>query len=270
MRELDARANQLAHHLRGLGVGPEAVVGLCVERSPAMLVGLLGILKAGGAYLPLDPGYPPERLAFMLAGCRRAGAGHPIGAASTGCPRMAPASCGSMPMRRRSRAQPSSAPVLTLDPHNTAYVIYTSGSTGEPKGVAVTHGGIANLAAAQIDRFAHHVRSPRPAVRLAELRCGGLGDLRRCWHRVRPSCCRQRNAAAIALARADPRAARHRTRPCRRCCSPICPRTCRSQTLVVGAATSARRMQVAQLRRAGRRMINAYGPTETTVCAHHE
>ena len=65
--ELDARSSQLAHHLRGLGVGPEVVVGLCVERSLAMLVGLLGILKAGGAYLPLDPDYPPERLAFMLA-----------------------------------------------------------------------------------------------------------------------------------------------------------------------------------------------------------
>ena len=65
--ELDRRANQLAHHLRALGVGPEVVVGLCVERSPEMLVGLLGILKAGGAYLPLDPSYPHERLAFMLA-----------------------------------------------------------------------------------------------------------------------------------------------------------------------------------------------------------
>ncbi len=68
--ELEARANRLAHHLRRRGVGPETVVGLCVARSPAMVVGLLGILKAGGAYLPLDPGYPPERLAFMLADAR--------------------------------------------------------------------------------------------------------------------------------------------------------------------------------------------------------
>src|SRR5262249_34334031 len=65
--ELNARANQLAHHLRALGVGPEVVVGLCVERSLELLIGLLGILKAGGAYLPLDPSYPRERLAFMLA-----------------------------------------------------------------------------------------------------------------------------------------------------------------------------------------------------------
>ncbi len=68
--ELAARANRLAHHLRGLGVGPETAVGLCVARSPAMVVGLLGILQAGGAYLPLDPSYPPARLAFMLADAR--------------------------------------------------------------------------------------------------------------------------------------------------------------------------------------------------------
>jgi amino acid adenylation domain-containing protein len=68
--ELDQRANKLAHHLQAQGVGPDVVVGLCVERSPAMIVGLLGILKAGGAYLPLDPDYPPERLAYMMADAR--------------------------------------------------------------------------------------------------------------------------------------------------------------------------------------------------------
>ena len=68
------------HHLRSLGVGPEVIVGLCVERSPEMVIGLLGILKAGGAYLPLDPGYPAERLAFMLAGRRRRRAADAVGA----------------------------------------------------------------------------------------------------------------------------------------------------------------------------------------------
>ena len=101
--ELDARANQLAHHLRALGVGPETVVGLCVERSLEMLIGLLGILKAGGAYLPLDPSYPHERLAFMLAD-----AGAPVlvtqSALVDGLPGMAPASCGSMPTDSDRRA----------------------------------------------------------------------------------------------------------------------------------------------------------------------
>ena len=115
---LEAHANQLAHQLRDLGVGPETVVGLCVERSPEMVIGLLGILKAGGAYLPLDPDYPAERLAVHAAGRRRHRAADPVGAdraagrgrrrrrppASCGPPPLA--SCGSMPTGPTSHASP--------------------------------------------------------------------------------------------------------------------------------------------------------------------
>src|SRR6185312_11713892 len=151
--ELDARSSQLAHHLRGLGVGPEVVVGLCIERSLAMLVGLVGILKAGGAYLPLDPDYPPERLAFMLAD-----AGAPVLLTRAALRAHLPAHdaqvvCLDADWPAIAR-QPATAPVTNLAPQHPAYVIYTSGSTGTPKGVAVTHGGIPNLAAVQIDRFA--------------------------------------------------------------------------------------------------------------------
>ena len=109
---LEAHANRLAHHLQSLGVGPETIVGLLVERSPEMVVGLLGILKAGGAYLPLDPNYPRERLSFMLAD---AGAPVlvtqqalldrlPVWPASGAC---TGTWCGSTPTGRRSRASPT-------------------------------------------------------------------------------------------------------------------------------------------------------------------
>ena len=135
---LDARANQLAHHLRGLGVGPEVVVGLCVERSLEMVVGLLGILKAGGAYLPLDPDYPGERLAFMLADARA-----PVLVTQASLLDQLPA-YGARIVQLDADGpaiarQPTSAPASGLCPSNTAYIIYTSGSTGTPKGVAVSH-----------------------------------------------------------------------------------------------------------------------------------
>ena len=140
---LDGRANQLAHHLRGLGVGPEVVVGLCVERSLEMVVGLIGILKAGGAYLPLDPGYPQDRLAFMLedAGAAlvvtqqgladRVAAHHRVLRLDADWPGIA--------------CHPTTAPAHWLDPQNPAYVIYTSGSTGRPKGVCAVHGSVVSF-----------------------------------------------------------------------------------------------------------------------------
>ena len=145
-RQLNERANRLAHHLQRLGVGPDTLVALCMERSLEMVVGLLGILKAGGAYVPLDPSYPSERLAFML---RDSGAllllTHQL-------------------LRDQLESGSHNVKVLCLDadwgtiaksatqnpkcgatPENLAYVIYTSGSTGEPKGVEIRHRNLANV-----------------------------------------------------------------------------------------------------------------------------
>ncbi len=143
-QELNAQANQLAHHLQARGVGPEAIVAICMQRSPEMVVGLLAILKAGGAYLPLDPDYPPERLAFMLDD-----ANVPVLLTQE---------------HLRSRLPQTQAQLVCLDTHwahiatqrpnnlsappqpdHLAYVIYTSGSTGKPKGVRVPHRAICRL-----------------------------------------------------------------------------------------------------------------------------
>ena len=142
--ELDARSNRLAHHLRGLGVGPEVVVGLCVERSLEMPVGLIGILKAGGAYLPLDPNYPAERLAFML---EDAGAALVITTAALGDRlRRHGARVVSLDADADAIARhPASAPASGVEPQNAVYVTYTSGSTGVPKGVVVTHHNVVRL-----------------------------------------------------------------------------------------------------------------------------
>ncbi|HEY1245901.1 MAG TPA: amino acid adenylation domain-containing protein, partial [Hyphomicrobiaceae bacterium] len=141
--ELERRANRLAHHLRALGVGPEVVVGLCIERSPEMLIGLLGILKAGGAYLPLDPTYPRERLDLMAADARAAVL------LTQGAQRRRLSAAGMTVVCLDADAaaiaeHPDSAPPLALDPQHPAYVIYTSGSTGAPKAVVVDHKSLAN------------------------------------------------------------------------------------------------------------------------------
>jgi amino acid adenylation domain-containing protein len=140
---LNARANQLAHHLRTLGVGTDSLVGVMMERSTELVVALLGILKAGGAYVPLDPSYPQERLSFMLKDARVSVlltqerlreqmpdyTGHVI--------------CLDAEPETLARAEESN-PLVDTAPESLAYVIYTSGSTGTPKGVCITHRGLVN------------------------------------------------------------------------------------------------------------------------------
>ena len=146
-RELDRQANQLAHYLREIGVGPDKLVGVCVERSPRMVVALLGVLRAGGAYLPLDPAFPPQRVAFMLEDSQPVALltestldiDLPVEASSA--TRIVLLDSLETELARRPT---DSLDVRVLGEH-LAYVIYTSGSTGRPKGVQIEHAAIANF-----------------------------------------------------------------------------------------------------------------------------
>ena len=137
--ELNRRANQLAHYLQKLGVKPDVPVGICVERSLEMVIGLLGILKAGGAYVPLDPIYPPDRLAFMLEDVQapiiltQQQWEHKFPAHLT--PKLVDIDLDWEIISQESQENPSSE----VSPENLAYIIYTSGSTGKPKGTEIPH-----------------------------------------------------------------------------------------------------------------------------------
>ncbi|WP_221362111.1 non-ribosomal peptide synthetase, partial [Streptomyces beigongshangae] len=143
--ELNARANRVAHHLRGTGVGPETLVGVCLERGLDLLPALLGVLKAGGAYLPLDPSVPADRIGFMLAD-----AAVPVVVTESAHEEMlAGIHTGTLLVLDRDRealaGQPDSNPVPAADADSLIYVIYTSGSTGRPKGVCLTHANVLRL-----------------------------------------------------------------------------------------------------------------------------
>ncbi|WP_282504066.1 non-ribosomal peptide synthetase [Streptomyces rhizoryzae] len=156
--ELDALAHRMGHRLRALGAGPEDTVGVLLDRGPEMVATLLGIWRTGAAYVPLDPGYPDDRLAFMLAdtgsrlvvterrhAARLAGTGARLVVLDEDAERRARTDCPATPL---------APPPGGYDPDHLAYVIYTSGSTGRPKGVLITHRGLANYLGWTADAYA--------------------------------------------------------------------------------------------------------------------
>ncbi|CAG0937652.1 hypothetical protein TFLX_06601, partial [Thermoflexales bacterium] len=155
---LDQRANQLAHHLQRLGVGPETLVGLYLERSPEVIIGLLGVLKAGGAYLPLDPLYPPERVAFMLEDAA-------VPVVLTQSQRVAQLSTRQATIICLDTGweliaqEPDAPPQTPVSPDNLAYVIYTSGSTGQPKGVMITQRNVVHSTRARMTYYGDDVET---------------------------------------------------------------------------------------------------------------
>lgn len=165
-RELNARANQLAHYLQRLGVKPEVLVGICVERSLEMVVGLLGILKAGGAYVPLDPAYPQERLTYILSDSQ-------VLVLLTQQRLVSKLEQHKLPVVSLDAEwqvisqQSQENPICEVQPENLAYVIYTSGSTGTPKGVLITHQALVNhtLAVAQ----AYHLQPSDRILQFASI-----------------------------------------------------------------------------------------------------
>jgi amino acid adenylation domain-containing protein/non-ribosomal peptide synthase protein (TIGR01720 family) len=152
--ELDARGNQLAHHLQARGVGPGTLVALCLERSPEMVIGILGILKAGSAYVPVDPSYPTERILFLLEDTDA-----PVLLTETTLVDQLPRTGAQLVHMdtdaEQIAAQPRTRPECGAGPDDMVYVIYTSGSTGKPKGVVITHRKLVISNSARVAAFGH-------------------------------------------------------------------------------------------------------------------
>ncbi|MFJ9178092.1 amino acid adenylation domain-containing protein [Streptomyces sp. NPDC102360] len=266
---LDARANRLAHHLAGLGVGPETIVGISMDRGPDLVTGILGILKAGGAYLPLDPAYPADRLAHM------------IGDSATRVVLTQQHIVGTLPGHGAHTvvvdapdtvaavaAQPATAPEVTLGADSAAYVIYTSGSTGKPKGVVVTHAGTGNLGAGMAARIGIEPGSrvlqfasisfDAAFAELAQTLLTGATLVLAPAERLMPG-------PELTALTHEQRVTHLTLPPTALSVLPVEGGLPAGATLLV--AGEACPPDTVAAWSAGRVMINAYGPTETTVCA---
>jgi len=267
-RDLDARANQLAHYLQTLGVrvGQEAVVGVALERSPELIIAFLAILKAGGVYLPLDPTYPPERLAFMMADAELAllmththlQATLPLTTAQQLCLDQVAAVLAQ---------QPTTPPATLIQPDHLAYVIYTSGSTGRPKGVLVEHGGLGCLVAAQRQLF-----GLQPGDRVLQLSSlnfdASIWEIGMALGSGATLCLAPATALlpGPALTRLLQEAAITHLTIVPSALATLSPAALPGLRTVI-VAGEACPTPLAQRWLPGRRFFNAYGPTEATVCA---
>jgi amino acid adenylation domain-containing protein len=266
-RELNQKANQLAHHLQTLGVRPEFLVGICVERSLEMIVGLLGILKAGGAYVPLDPHYPQERLSYMLAdaGVEILLTQQNLLSSLSSHPARVICLDSDWPTTIEQHSHENLDVAVCVD--NLVYVIYTSGSTGQPKGVAIEHLSLCNLAQAQRNLF--DVKTTSRILQFASVSFDAS-----VWEIFMAIT----SGAMLILATAselmpgddlqqilDNHSVTHVTLPpSALVVLPTDEFPALGQIIVAGEACP---LELVNQWSVGRRFFNAYGPTESTVCA---
>ncbi|MEA2694107.1 MAG: hypothetical protein QOJ16_3494 [Acidobacteriota bacterium] len=273
--DLDARAGRLARRLRALGVGPESRVGICLERSPEMVVALLAVLRAGGAYVPLDPAYPRERLGFMIEDAGLAvlltrealAANLPTGRARVLC------LDGEMDGEGEEAVLESGA-----GPENLAYVIYTSGSTGRPKGVMVPHRGVVHYLSWCLRAYGLAAGETVPVhsslsfdltvtALLAPLVAGARVELLPESAGVEALAAAFRRGSRLGLVKLTPAHLQ--------ALEQLIPKTeaaGRCRALVVGGESLlAEHLAFWRAQAPGTRLINEYGPTETVVgCCTYE
>jgi amino acid adenylation domain-containing protein len=264
---LDALSEQLADRLRARGVGPGATVGLCLERGPALLVGLLGVFKAGAAYLPLDPEYPQERLDYMLGD---SGAGFLL-TESVLADRLPAAGVVRLLVDVAEPGPAPATPRTRPGPDDVAYLIYTSGSTGRPKAVAVTHGNLLNLLLCMAERLDV---GPQDTVLAITTPCFDIAGLELFMPLVA-------GARVLLADRATTRdGARLLPLLARATVAQATPATWRmvldagwaaggAATLLCGGEALTADLAEALLAR-GRCVVNVYGPTETTIWSSAE
>jgi amino acid adenylation domain-containing protein len=259
---LERRANRLARRLRRLGVGPEVPVGVCAERSPEMVIGLIAVLKAGGAYVPLDPAYPKERLAWLLADC-----GTPVLLTQARLLAELPAHGAATVLLDKDVEEMAAGLDSGTGPDNLAYVIYTSGSTGTPKGVLVSHRGLDNLAEAQGRLF--EVGPDSRVLQFASLSFdASVSEIAMAFRagaalHLAPRRALLPGPELIELLRGQ--AITTVTLPPTALAALPEAELPALRTLVVAGETCP--PELARRWAAGRRLLNAYGPTEATVCA---